>query len=126
MRTITRIQTAIAALALLAMIATASAFADVSPHTKAVLDGTLTKSKDAKGYVVHVDSAKTEDGKDLPDLKGKDLALPEKMSDEMKKSCEAMCGKPCQIHCTIHDGKITEVTSVSGRDLTKPGTKGAN
>lgn len=126
MKTISRIQTSIVAMALLAMLTTASAFADLSPHTKAVLDGTMHKSQDDKGYVIHVDSAKGEDGKEIAGLKGTDMAMPEKMADEMMKCCESMVGKPCRVECTIKDGKITEVKSVTGRDMTKPGTKGGN
>lgn len=126
MNSISRFQALVAALAVLVMVASTTAFADVSPHTKAVLDGTLMKNKDGKGYVVHVESAKTTDGKELPDLKGKDMPLPEKMSDDLMKQCTSCCDKVCRIECDIDNGKIAKVKSIALRDQTKPGTKGAN
>lgn len=155
-----RFQTAVVALALFAMVATATVCAEVAPHTKgpgamipkgnsfaqenqflrgsccdssetlpagrkAILDGTLSRSKgEGKGFVIHVDSAKTPKGKELPKLKGKDLPLPKDMSDETVEKCIDCCDNPVTIECTVVGGKITKVKSVVCRDVTKPGSKG--
>ncbi len=154
MNRISRFQPVVAALA---MMATATAIAEVAYHAKqpvafvqkgnsfaqkpqflrgsccdssdtlpagrkAVLDGTLTKSKD-KGYVIQVDSATTPKGKELRYLQGKEMPLPEKMSEEVMEQCSSFCDQPSTIECTIVNGKITKVKSVAGRDMTKPGTK---
>ncbi len=122
----TQFQYVIAAVAVLMMMVTGVAFAAPSPHTKAVLDGTMHKSTDGKGYVLRVESAKAEDGTDLPDLKGKEVAMPADMSEDMAAACAAHCEKAVQVKCCIEDGEIAATSSVSARDVAAPGAKGKN
>lgn len=124
MNSINPVQKVIATMVVLMIMATGVAFAAPSPHTKAVLDGTMHKSTDGKGYVLRVESAKAEDGTDLPDLKGKEVAMPADMSEEMAAACAAHCEKTVQIKCCIEDGKIAATSSVSARDVAAPGAKG--
>ncbi len=124
MKRISGIQSALAVLAVLVLMASSVAFAAPSPHTIANLDGTLHKTSDGKGYVVRVETAKTEDGKDLPDLKGKEVPLPKDMGDDMSACCDKHCDKAVQVKCCIDEkGNIAAVSQVSGRDFSKPGTK---
>jgi hypothetical protein len=113
-------------MAALTMVLSTAAFAALSPHTTAVLDGTMHKTDDGKGYVIKVESAKTMDGKDMPELKGKEMPIACEMSGDMSAACMKHCEKAVQVTCCIEDGKIVAVSNVTGRDMTKPGTKGAN
>jgi len=124
MNSISSAQKVMATVVVLMIMATGVAFAGPSPHTKAVLDGTMHKGADGKGYVLRVESAKAEDGTDLPDLKGKEVAMPADMSDEMAAACAAHCEKAVQIKCCIEDGKIAATSSLSARDVAAPGAKG--
>lgn len=124
MNRISQLQKVMAAMAVLMIMASGVAIAGPSPHTKAVLDGTMHKSSDGKGYILRVESAKAEDGTDLPDLKGKEVAMPADMSGDMAAACAAHCEKAVQIKCCIEDGKIAATSSVSARDVAAPGAKG--
>lgn len=124
MKSIGPAQKVMAVMAVLMIMATGVAFAAPSPHTKAVLDGTMHKSADGKGYVLRVESAKAEDGTDLPELKGKEVAMPADMSEEMAAACAAHCEKAVQVKCCIEDGKIAATSSVSAREVAAPGGKG--
>jgi hypothetical protein len=124
MNSISSVQKVLAAVAVLMIMATGMAFAAPSPHTEAVLDGTMHKSADGKGYVLRVESAKAKDGTELPDLKGKEVAMPADMSEDMGAACAAHCEKAVQIKCCIEDGKIAATSSVSAREVAAPGAKG--
>ncbi len=119
-------QKVMAAVVVLMIMATGVAFAAPSPHTKAVLDGTMHKSADGTGYVLRVESAKAEDGTDLPELKGQEVAMPADMCEDMKATCAAHCEKAVKIKCCIEDGKIAATSSVSAREVAAPGAKGKN
>jgi hypothetical protein len=64
------------------IVSSAAAFAAApSPHTMAVIDGTMHKTEDGKGYVIKVETATDKEGKELPDMKGMAMPMPGDMSN---------------------------------------------
>lgn len=104
---------AFALLIVFAFVALPALAAPISPHSQAVMDGTLLH-KGAKDYAIKVDSAKTSDGKAISELKGMEIAIPaDKAAD-----CEKMVGKKVRMVCDIDkDGKCTKCSSITERKI---------
>jgi hypothetical protein len=89
------------------------ALAAISPHSQAVIDGTLLH-KGAKDYAVKVDAAKAQDGKPIDELKGKELAMPADKAGE----CEKLVGKKVRMTCSVDaDGKCTSCSNIAERKI---------